>query len=850
MSQRSPRHRDKRFRKLSFESLEARRVMAGLPFGASTNDLGEFMLGRIAVTPVMLESNGTLDPSTEDWTPSHVSFVMNNLQRGLNWWNQLLAKESSVHTIEWVIDRTYVDNRLATPYEPINRTSNAYESWIGQFLSDTGFSNSFDFEQNIRSFNQSQRAKLQTDWSFTVFIVNSDRDFDDSFAVGGSFSRAFAFAGGLFMVIPSGRPDSTYAHETGHIFWARDEYENSGSFYDRRGYYDAQNSNAIDNNPNPTFQQAPSIMSASTSLQQAYELVISPDSTLAMLGWRDSDSDGIFDVLDVPLSLEGTGRFEPTTSSYLFSGKASVQTLPNRNSSGFQNDITLNRVGRIEYRIGAGPWTTLSEPNAYTVNLDLKIQILPSDVGKTIEIRAVEPRIGIFSNIFNGRIGDVPDTTTRHAIQGFVWKDSDQNRAWNATESGFEGLTVRLIDEQNQQISLQRVIEPDNYPVGALSGNLGGVRLDVVGNDANGTIGIFNDTSATTGSRIFRPFSFRLGRYVESFNDQSYQLRARFDTPTSFVSLDAIAAADNTNIRLDAYAADGTLIERFERRGMLRNQRVTMEVGTGDARISYVIARGFQNSFVKFDYLRFGPKSETRTASDGSYFLENLPAGDYRVQVVNPVSDTVHTNTIGGILNVAYGSQPSVTHVDFGVYIPPSPWQNPGIPEDVSGDGSIIPLDVLILINEINESGARPLSGSPITPPPYLDVDGDRTLGPLDVLMVINYINQRGGSGMGGAGEGEFTAPPVVIESIHSSEQPRLQSFALDKSENDPTTWIVYRSGTSPIRREGPDRCGCPGCTTWEQINSDYDEKNNGVTEELVLMGPLTEIDAAFATWE
>ena len=848
MSQRPIRSQSKRFRKLSFESLETRRVMASLPFGATSNDLGEFMLGRIAVTPVLLESNGAIDTNAEDWTPSHVSVVMNNIQQGLNWWNQLLAKKSSVHTLEWVIDRTYVDNRLSTPYEPINRISNAYELWIGQFLSDTGFSNSFDLEQNIRSFNQSQREKLQTDWSFTIFVVNSDRDADDSFAIGGSFSRAFAFAGGLFMVIPSGRPDSTFAHETGHIFWARDEYSGGGSYYDRRGYYDTQNTNAMDNNPNPTFQQAASIMSSSNSLQQAYEQVVSPDATLAMIGWRDSDGDGIFDVLDVPLRLEGTGRFEPTTSSYLFSGKASVQTLPNRNSSGFQNDITLNRVGRIEYRIGTGQWATLSEPNESSVNLNLKVQLLPADLGKTIEIRAVDPRIGISSNIFSGRIGNIPDTTTRHGIQGFVWSDTDQSRAWDAAESGLVGASVRLVDEQKQPISLQRVVEPDNYPIGTLSGNLGGVRVDVVGMDANGTIGVFNDSSASTGSRIFRPFSFRLQRFVESFNDSSYQFRARFDTPTSFVSLDAIAAGDKTNVRLDAYAADGTLIKRFEQRGMLRNQRVTMEVGTGDAQISYVIARGFQSSFVKFDQLRFGPKSEVPTASDGSYFLENLPAGNYRLQVISPVSDAIPTNAIGGILNVSYGSQPSVTHVDFGVYIPPSPWQNPGIPEDVSGDGEVIPLDVLLLINEINENGARPLSGSSTNPPPFLDVDGDRTLGPLDVLMVINYINQRGNSG--GLSEGEFSAPPIEVETIHGSEQPRLRSFALDKSDNEPTTWIIYRSGTNPIRREGPDRCGCPGCTAWEQASSDYEAEKNGTSEELVLMGPLVDIDAAFALWE
>jgi hypothetical protein len=64
-------------RKLHIESLESRRVFASIPFGATPEDTGEFMLGRVGVTVVLLESNGQIDPSTEDWTITHRNEVMN-----------------------------------------------------------------------------------------------------------------------------------------------------------------------------------------------------------------------------------------------------------------------------------------------------------------------------------------------------------------------------------------------------------------------------------------------------------------------------------------------------------------------------------------------------------------------------------------------------------------------------------------------------------------------------------------------------------------------------------------------------------------------------------------------------
>jgi len=87
-------------------------------------------------------------------------------------------------------------------------------------------------------------------------------------------------------------------------------------------------------------------------------------------------------------------------------------------------------------------------------------------------------------------------------------------------------------------------------------------------------------------------------------------------------------------------------------------------------------------------------------------------------------------------------------------------WQNPRHPCDVTGDAFIAPIDVLVLINDINARGSRDLTAaSPPTPtpPPFLDPNGDDRITPLDVLIAINYINTYGSgpipAGTGGEGE-------------------------------------------------------------------------------------------------
>lgn len=80
----------------------------------------------------------------------------------------------------------------------------------------------------------------------------------------------------------------------------------------------------------------------------------------------------------------------------------------------------------------------------------------------------------------------------------------------------------------------------------------------------------------------------------------------------------------------------------------------------------------------------------------------------------------------------------------------PAPWENPTNPLDVDGDGTVAPIDALILINAINSGhlingmsfpgGVLPIPGSP---PPYYDVNGDGLLTPADVNQIITYLNSQ-----------------------------------------------------------------------------------------------------------
>ena len=115
----------------------------------------------------------------------------------------------------------------------------------------------------------------------------------------------------------------------------------------------------------------------------------------------------------------------------------------------------------------------------------------------------------------------------------------------------------------------------------------------------------------------------------------------------------------------------------------------------------------------------------------------------------------------------------------------PTPFHNDTNPADVDRDGTITPLDPLIIIDYINTKG----SGQ-IKPPSEgeasndFDVDGDGQVTPLDILIVINALNQSSA-----AAEGEAplrdSRPTVVPPPILPGTRPQAAPLPAPLSDSD-----------------------------------------------------------------
>ena len=714
------------------ESLEQRRLLAATPLGATPLDTGEFLLGTVAVTPVFFESDGTIDPQSQNWTPAEIDAALVKIAEGVNWWGDTLDALNTVHAVEFIIDDTFAMDPFETGYEPIDRISNDFNLYVSEFLTDRGFGSVSSIEDGVRQFNAHQRDQMETDWAFTVFMVDSSDDLNGQFLNGGYFQTAFAYAGGLFMVAPSTRPASTISHEMGHIFWAKDEYSGGSSWQDRRGYYDAQNLNAA-GNTTPGFVQEDSIMSSGMVLANAYQAHQSPASTLAMIGWRDTDGDGVFDLADVPLDLQGEGYFDSSNSTYDFVGSASAVPLINQNSSGPQSDITLNRISQLQYRLDGGSWLTASQPDEQTAEFDLSLTI--TQPFSSIQWRVIDDVTGVTSAMIEGT--SVLPAFSSSSGAGVVFLDDDQNSQRDAAEQVLANTQVMVRHADGADVYNQ--VRAADYPDGAIGGDLPNVELFSQSPNIN-TVFV-GDLSPGGEIRIFQRFA--PAGFVDTWTE--YQpLTANFDSPVGEVVFDVYGHSFGSYARIEAMDSQGTVLHRTTSdlisSGMSQAVRITDALG----RIASVRVFGHAETAVLISGLSFGTNPVVTTDSSGGWNFENLPVGEYIVELTpellihqfDPASFTMDVTVSGS------------SFVQSGASRVNSPRYNQALPGDVNLNATVTVLDALTVLNDLARYGTRSLQPDEMTGF-SVDVNNDGRVTALDALTVLNELSRVTDGGEG-----------------------------------------------------------------------------------------------------
>ena len=381
-----------------------------MAWGANQYDTSAFMAGDIVVSVVFIESDGTIDRSTEDWTSTEISKVITYIKRACNWWEDMWDAQGYIGELNFFLDLTHAYTPFQSSYEPISRTVvNEDKLWISEYLYTQGYSGSKNEMQY--KYNNDLISENNSDFAFTIYVVKADNDGNHKFADNYHAYTWGAYSGYSQTYVTLAYSDyydyyteSPFAHEIGHIFGAADEYPGQGKYTDIGGYYGVQNTNATDGNPHP---ENIVISLMNNSIQNAYKQMTSSQQSLEMIGWRDSDNDGIIDVLDAPISISNfSSNLQVNNSQYTFSGMFTVEKIKNYNG---KKAITINSVDRLAYRYGTtgewfyvntSDWGEESKNITYTFNLPtdsvLQWKVIDSD-GTT------ESRIYTIGNICNLR---------------------------------------------------------------------------------------------------------------------------------------------------------------------------------------------------------------------------------------------------------------------------------------------------------------------------------------------------------------------------------------------------------------------------------------------------------------
>ncbi len=329
----------------------------GEAYGATMLQTSEMIIGRNAVSVIMPDAPGGA------YSESEYAVVVREARAAMDFWASKVPSPGArfVYDIRKGVPTTRNFHQLAPTHNN--------DDWVREIMEAMGydlFLKGTDYGP-VYEYLDSLRIRTRSEWGVVFFIPKIIRFVNAGYT-------AYAYLGGPFFVVPSGhikvqdnvasiprgngstRLSHIIIHESGHLYWALDEYEpgagTSQPCHVRSGYLGIMNKNSSWRDYWCDPRQVGCTMDEPGPWVCKY--------TLGQMGWWDSaelpdypEGDGIPDILDThPYVYADTLPDTITTVFPMIRGIAAVMPLVNRAGGAVErSNITFNTIRHVIYRI-------------------------------------------------------------------------------------------------------------------------------------------------------------------------------------------------------------------------------------------------------------------------------------------------------------------------------------------------------------------------------------------------------------------------------------------------------------------------------------------------------------------
>lgn len=239
------------------------------------------MDGTVAVAVFLIESTGGIDPNVYTWSQADQTTAISQVIEGLNWWVEQSRAFNLARPLQFTVVPFLATNPASQqPYEPILHSGHDANLWIDRIMTNVGATAGDTFVR-VAAFDQRLRDEHRADWAYSMFIAYNPPPAATAFTDG---RASWAYIGGphvnsLFRSFGWQLSQIT-SHETGHIFFACDEYF-------QPGYQTCSCSCAPEIRPeasNGNCQDAVCGLNSVSCVMRLNELGLCP-FTVAQIGW-------------------------------------------------------------------------------------------------------------------------------------------------------------------------------------------------------------------------------------------------------------------------------------------------------------------------------------------------------------------------------------------------------------------------------------------------------------------------------------------------------------------------------------------------------------------------------------